>query len=131
MDRFKILKKQESTKPIAYSFQQTSTPSKVLEYIKRCIQDEVAFDASNIYPSVVDQALALLNKEKKFPIVTKSEKMARTLLLSLNFYRVYPIESLPENSNPVICYWDLNPRELPRGQEIALVIVRKKNENHK
>jgi hypothetical protein len=124
------MKQQEFTKPVAYQFQRTSSAIKVYEYIKRCIQDGVAFNANNIYSSVIDQALFLLHKEIKIPIITKTEKTARLLTISYNFQEVYSVNNIPKRSARVICYWDLNSKEIPHDYEIALTILRK-NENHK
>jgi hypothetical protein len=130
MNRFQLMKQQEPAKPIAYQFQRTGNAAKVLEYIKRCIQDGVAFDANNIYSSVVDQALFLLHKEQKIPIITKTEKTTRLLMATNNFQEVYTVNNIPDKLVRVICYWDLNPKEIPQIYEIALTISRK-NENHK
>lgn len=127
MNRFQILKRQEATKPQAYQFKQTNSAAKVYGYMKRCIQDEVIFDANNIYPSVVDQALTLLQKERRIPIITKTEKMARTLSLTYALQKVHTVDNIPLGS-PIICYWDLNPREIPKDHEIILIIRRKNDD---
>ena len=126
MDRFQILKKQEQAlRPVAYCFNKTNNPVKVLEYIKRCIQDGVStFDASNIYTSVVDQALARLYTERKIPVVTKTEKMMRVLSMTYNLQKVYTVDNIPAKVLQVVCYWDLNPKDIPKNIEIAIRIKR-------
>jgi hypothetical protein len=126
MNRFQMLKKQEQeNKPVTYSFNRTSSPVKVLEYLKRCLQDGVSFDASNIYPSVVDQALARFYTEIRIPIVTKTEKMMRVLSLTHNLQKVYSVNNIPSKVLRVICYWDLNPKNLPKNIEVAVQIKRR------
>jgi len=127
MDRFQILKKQDKSKakPVAYQFTRTSNAFKVYEYIKRCITDEVAFNASNIYPSVIDQALSYFYQEYQIPIITRTESMMRGLLLTHNDLRVYDYKNIPERFTRVICYWDLNSKLIPKKYEIALVIIKK------
>jgi hypothetical protein len=125
MNRFQMLKKQAvANKPVAYSFKQTSSPAKVVEYIKRCLDDGVAFDASNIYSSVVDQALARLYPEWRIPIITKSEKMMQVLVMAHHMQKVYTVDNIPVKVLRAICYWDLNPKEFPSNVEVALSIRR-------
>ena len=126
MNRFQMLKKQEQlNKPVTYIFNRTSSPVKVLEYLKRCLQDGVSFDANNIYATVVDQALAKLYSERKIPVVTKTEKMMRVLSMTHRLQRVYTVDTIPGKVLQVICYWDLNPKDLPKNVEVALTIKRK------
>jgi hypothetical protein len=121
-----MLKKQEqANKPVAYSFNRTSSPVKVLEYIKRCIQDGVSFDASNIYSTVVDQALARLYSESRIPIVTRTEKMMHVLSMTHHLQKVYTVDNIPAKALRVVCYWDLNPKDIPKNVEIALAIKRR------
>lgn len=127
MDRFQILKKQEqeqALRPVAYCFNKTNSPVKVLEYLKICIQDRVAFNSSNIYSSVLDQALAKLYSERKIPVVTRTEKMMRVLSITHNLQRVYSVNDIPDKVIRVICYWDLNPKALPKNIDVALAITR-------
>ena len=127
MDRFQILKKQEqeqALRPVAYCFNKTNSPIKVLEYLKICIKDRVAFNSSNIYSSVLDQALAKLYSETKIPVVTRTEKMMRVLNLTHNLQKVYSVNYIPEKVLRVICYWDLNPKSLPKNIDVALAVTR-------
>jgi hypothetical protein len=38
------------------------------------------------------------------------------------------VDNIPEKLVQVICYWDLNPKEIPKNIDVALTILRK-NEN--
>jgi len=130
MDRFQLLKKQDVIKPIAYKFRHSNNPDRVCDYMKKCIQDEVTFDASGIYPAVIDQAMVRLNKTTKIPIITKTEKMMRQLMLAFNLRQVYTVNSIPEGIIRAICYYDLDPKEFPKKIEIALVILRRIDEQN-
>ena len=128
MNRFDMLADRHKNKPEAYRFKQTNSPAKVFEYIKICMEDNVAFDANNIYSSTIDQALSKLQKEIRIPIITKSEKSVRMLNLSAGLKKVYTLEALPEDILRAVCYWDLNVKDIPKNIEVALTILRKSDE---
>jgi hypothetical protein len=48
MSRFDIIVDRHPDKPTAYSFKKTNRVGLVYEYIKKCIEDDVALEASNI-----------------------------------------------------------------------------------
>ncbi len=125
MNRFDMLVNRQKNKPTAYCFKKTSSPARVCDYMKVCIYDGVAFDASNFYPSVIDQALMHLQKEKRIPIITGSEKTMRTLNMFANLKRVHVVDNIPENVVQAICYWDLDKKTLPKSIDVILSIVRK------
>jgi len=123
MNRFDMLTDRHKNKPVAYKFKPTSSPVKVFDYLKICMEDAVSLDASNIYPSTIDRALLLLQTEIKIPVITKLEKSMRVLRLS-GLKKVHTIDSLPEGILRAVCYWDLNAKEIPKDVEIALIIQR-------
>ena len=126
--RFDMLVDRREARPMAYQFKKTSRVSLVYEYIKKCIEDDVNLDASNLYPSVVDQALLKLHQDKKIPIITKTEKTVRVLSMASNMKNVYTVDAIPADVIRAICYWDLDPKEIPKHIEIALTIIRKSDE---
>jgi hypothetical protein len=124
MSRFDIIVDRHPDKPTAYSFKKTNRVGLVYEYIKKCIEDDVALEASNLYPSVLDQALLKHQENYRIPIITKSEKTLRVLSMSSQIKRIYTVDSIPKDVIRVICYWDLNPKEIPVQIEVALTIIR-------
>jgi len=124
MSRFDIIVDRHPDKPMAYRFKKTNRVGLVYEYIKKCIEDDVALEASNLYPSVLDQALLKHQENYRIPIITKSEKTLRVLSMSSQIKRIYTVDSIPKDVIRVICYWDLNPKEIPVQIEVALAIIR-------
>ena len=121
MNRYDMLSDRRKNKPVAYIFKPSRSPDQVYKYLKICMENDVSLDANNLYQSTVDQALAKLQKDIKIPIITKSEKMMLVLSLS-NLKKVYTIKDIPEDVIRVVCYWDLNPKEIPRRIDVALAI---------
>jgi hypothetical protein len=127
MDRYQILTSRNKTKPMAYSFKKTSSPVRVCDYMKKCIEDKVGFSANNIYPSVIDSALSLLVKEIKIPVITKNEKSMRALNM-IGVRKVYtPILASQEGVERAICYWDQDPQFIISDIDIALVIYKNRD----
>jgi hypothetical protein len=115
-------------KPTAYRFEPTNSIRRTCDYLKRCIVDEVMFDASNILLPLLDSALVKLCQEfqSSISIITKSEASARILSITKGFKRVYSVDNIPNTANTVICYWDLDRRKIPEDLHVILVLLREK-----
>jgi hypothetical protein len=116
-------------KPTPVIFKKTNSAVKILGYLKTCIKSNLIIDINNLYPSTVDQALFLLQEEIKIPIITKTERMMRVLSLS-NLKKVYTIDALPGNIIRAVCYWDLDPGQIPERIEVALTLLRNPDESN-
>jgi len=81
----------------------------------------------NLQNALVDSAVVNVSKELRVPIVVSSDKVARSLSISQNHRKIYTIESLPSNQLFVICYWDVNPSDLPE-EVTSMLTIRKKVE---
>ena len=96
MTRYQIAINQNAPSPCAYRFKPSRSMTRVLAYMKRCIDDGVMFDATGIKETTLDSAVIALSKELKIPIITGSGRAAKLLSIIYGHNEVFPIESIPK-----------------------------------
>lgn len=121
MDRYQQMIKKD-IKPTAYRFRASNNVSRVCDYLKKCIQDKVAFDSSNINTAILDPALIKLSKDSGYPIIVGSETREKAIKMTYGVKRVYSLKTIP-NIAHVICYYDLEKKQIP-GLTVVLKIIR-------
>jgi hypothetical protein len=135
LNRFQLVRKNRggisSVKPIsvAYRFKSSISINTVCSYMKKCIQEDVLFDSSNIDIGILDSAIRKILDEFKVPILVDDTN-------ALIFSASYGIDHLCSFSNfdknkSIIILWNLKSEDLSRlgvgPSNIFLRIIRNDN----
>lgn len=104
MDRYQIITCRD--KPVAYRFKSSTNAATVYNYMVKCIEDQVLFEANNVSENVLEEAAIRISKNYNIPIITTTKRM--TLMRITHSYReIYTPDILPLKHRNVLCLWDV------------------------
>lgn len=108
MDRYQIITSRD--KPLAYRFKFSTNAATVYNYMVKCIEDQVLFEAHNISENILEEASVRISKNYSIPIITTTKRM--TLMRIAHSYReIYTADMLPSKYRNVMCLWDVSTKK--------------------
>ena len=114
----------KNVKPKMYNFRPTNSAIRVGDYMKKCIEEGVMLNASNITSAILDSAVIRLSKEYKVPIIVESKSDARILIIGHDYKYIYSKDEIPNFAHTVICYSERKPIPLPPHLTVMLTILK-------
>lgn len=106
MDRYQIITNKD--RPIAYKFKHSANSNTVYNYMKKCIEDKVLFEAGNISEDILEKMSVKISKNYKVPILTSKKRM-NLMKIIYNYKEIYNIDNFPSKYRNILCLWDAIP----------------------
>jgi len=110
---------------MAYRFKASGSMSRVLSYMKKCMEDGMVLDADEIPESALDAAVVKLSKESDVPIIVTSQVDAHLLSISQSHRRVFMFDDLPKKFPYAIYYINIDDAQSLADPK-PLLVVRKR-----